>query len=129
MKGKAKPYSAWAKRDLRELGYTVDDTERKNCWSGTKNDLFGFGDLLALKPGPTLAKSRRLIVQVTGQKDHNARVKKILGQPIRGKIEDPLVRERAITALKSGMEIVVISYRKLKGRWTMRVEGVTLKDF
>lgn len=125
----ARPYTAWAKEDLRKEGYLVDDVERKNCWSGTKNDLFGFGDLLAIKKSSPRQPARRLIVQVTGPNDHNRRKNKILGLPNRGKVEDPETAKRAKYALKCGFEIVVMSYRKLKGRWTVRVEAITLKDF
>ncbi len=56
---------------LREEGYTCWITEHWNNWSKTRQDLFGFIDILALKGNETLA------VQTTTAANLNARVKKI----------------------------------------------------
>ena len=40
---------------LREQGYTVAIVERWNAFAKIRQDLFGFIDLLAIKPGETLA--------------------------------------------------------------------------
>ena len=126
--GKIPPYQKWAREYLEERGYQVDVVERFNCWAGNKNDLFGFGDLIAVKKGVTPQKSRRLIIQVTGQRDHTTRVKKIIGHKIRGKVDDPNVRKRALYSLECGFEIVVFSWKKIKNRWEPRIEAVT-KDY
>jgi hypothetical protein len=56
---------------LREEGYTCWITEHWNNWSKTRQDLFGFIDILALKGNETLA------IQTTTAANLNARVKKI----------------------------------------------------
>ena len=56
---------------LREEGYTCWITEHWNNWSKTRQDLFGFIDLLALKDKEVLA------VQTTTASNMSARVKKI----------------------------------------------------
>lgn len=56
---------------LREEGYTCWITEHWNNWSKTRQDLFGFIDILALKGKETLA------VQTTSAGNMSARVKKI----------------------------------------------------
>jgi hypothetical protein len=40
---------------LRSLGYTATVTERWNSFAKIRQDLFGIVDVLALKPGETLA--------------------------------------------------------------------------
>ena len=40
---------------LREQGYTCAITERWNHFAKVRQDLFGFADLLAIKPGEILA--------------------------------------------------------------------------
>jgi len=56
---------------LREEGYTCWITEHWNNWSKTRQDLFGFIDILALKGNETLA------IQTTTATNLNARCKKI----------------------------------------------------
>jgi len=56
---------------LREEGYTCWITEHWNNWSKTRQDLFGFIDLLDLKGKEVLA------VQTTTGTNLNARCKKI----------------------------------------------------
>jgi hypothetical protein len=56
---------------LREEGYTCWITEHWNNWSKTRQDLFGFIDILALKGKETLA------VQTTSAGNMSARCKKI----------------------------------------------------
>ena len=56
---------------LREEGYTCWITEHWNNWSKTRQDLFGFIDILALKGNETLA------IQTTTATNLKARVKKI----------------------------------------------------
>lgn len=122
-RAKPVPYTNMTKELFREHGYLVDDVERKNCWSGYKNDLFGFGDLFGVKRG-----KKPIIIQSTGKSDHMARVKKILGLPVRGKVERH-VKENAKYCLQSGVRIVVVSWRKVKRKWTPRLQEITLYDF
>ena len=68
-----------------------------------KRDLFGFGDLLALKDGETL------LVQTTSYSNAPARVKKITDSPLL-----PVVR-------KAGWGIHVHGWRKKEGEWTNRI--------
>jgi hypothetical protein len=56
---------------LREEGYTCWITEHWNNWSKTRQDLFGFIDIIALKGKETLA------VQTTSATNMSARCKKI----------------------------------------------------
>lgn len=111
------------KKLLTDNKYIFDDTERKNCWSGHKNDFLGFGDLIALKIGkPTT------IIQVTSGGQHTTRVKKITGKPIAGKVDKKVARN-AKYALKCGVVILVISWNKKNNRWVPRTQQITLKDF
>lgn len=59
-------------KSLRSRGYTVGVTEHWNAYVGIRQDLFGFIDLIAIKPGEILA------VQTTTKSHMNERVKKIL---------------------------------------------------
>ena len=56
---------------LRATGYTVAITEHFNAFSRTKNDMFGWIDILALKGNQTLA------VQTTSRPNISTRVAKI----------------------------------------------------
>jgi hypothetical protein len=56
---------------LRAQGYTAVITERWNQFAKIRQDLFGIVDVLALKPGETLA------VQCTSAPNVSARVNKI----------------------------------------------------
>lgn len=58
---------------LRAEGWFVAITERWNPWSKTRQDLFGFIDLLAIRGNETLA------VQTTSDANVSARRTKILG--------------------------------------------------
>lgn len=112
------PYTLKTKNYFRERGYTIDDVERTNCWSGTKNDLFGFGDLLGIKAG-----KKPVIIQSTGGGTlHNKRKNKIYTE----------CKRAAKLCLQSGFRIFVVSWRKLKrnrNRWTPRLEEITLESF
>jgi len=92
---------------LREEGYTVAIVEHWNSWARIRQDLFGFIDLLALKPNETLA------VQVTAS-GVSARLKKIADSPML-----PKVRE-------AGWKIHVHGWRKnSKGKYVMRIVDVS----
>lgn len=117
------PYTNFSKKFLRSKGYRVADVELKNCWSGHKNDLFGFGDLLAIKIGKP-----SIIVQSTSAACHSERRKKILGLPIRGKV-DKEPADNAQYCIKCGYRVLIISWKKVKGRWAERLEEISLDSF
>jgi carbonic anhydrase len=93
---------------LRSLGYTVSVTERWNPFAHIRQDLYGFIDILAIKPGEILA------VQTTTDSNVSARLHKIAEEP------------RAGAWLVSGGKIVVHGWKKTTppGRrravWTLR---------
>jgi hypothetical protein len=107
------PYTNMTKKLFGANGWLVDDSERKNCWTGTKNDLFGFADLAGAKEG-----KRPILIQSTSGSNHLARVKKIL------------TLKSAVRCLKGGYRIAGCSWQKAKnGRWVPRLQEITLADF
>jgi hypothetical protein len=102
---------------LRKQGYECGVVERYNSFTHTRNDLFGFIDLIAIGEGRILA------VQATGGDggNHAARRSKALAEP------------RLKTWLESGGQFAVVSWAKRGARgerklWTARVEYVTRGD-
>lgn len=81
---------------LRDEGYIAGVVERHNVYSHTKNDLFGFVDVLAVKPGSTVA------VQATSGSNAAARVTKILEER----------ENEAKTCLLAGWTIQIWGWRK-----------------
>jgi hypothetical protein len=69
---------------LRELGYTVADTQHWHHYAKIRQDLFGFIDSLAVK------KDHFLAVQTTDSSHHSAMVKKILSIPVAKLLNDYL---------------------------------------
>ena len=61
---------------LRERGWTVWRVEHWNAFAKIRQDLFGFGDILAIN------KDTVLIVQTTSGSNVSARMKKIQENPI-----------------------------------------------
>jgi len=105
---------------LRKDGAMVQLVETTNVWSGTKKDLFGFLDVLALYPG------RIVGIQVTGGGNLSARRKKILGER----------RKQSLAWLHAGGEVLIHDWRKTKPRrggkalrWTCREVAITLEDY
>jgi hypothetical protein len=99
-------------------GWTVAIVERWNPHIRIRQDLFGFADLLAIKPGQT-----PLLIQVTST-GWQSRIKKILATDL------------ALEALNSGFHIEVHGWRKLKlkrggkaVRWTPIIIPIIPKDF
>ena len=89
-------------RELRKQGYTAAVVERWNQFSGRRQDLFGFIDVLGVGPDGTIA------VQATSYANVSARVRKI------GESEHiGAVRE-------AGWRVVVWGRRKPKHRWIYR---------
>lgn len=93
---------------LRAAGYTAAVVEHWNPHARIRQDLFGFVDVLGIKPGETLA------VQATSGSNVSKRVDKIAEH-----INIGAVRE-------AGWRIVVHGWRKnAKGRWTLREVDVS----
>ena len=89
---------------LRDMGYHVEIVEHWNHFARQRKDLWGFADLLAIRPGEVLA------VQVTSGSNVSARVKKIAEHE-----NTPLVRE-------AGIRIEVQGWTKKKdGKYQIRV--------
>ncbi len=103
-----------SKKMMEDEGYHVAIVEWWNPHVRRRHDLFGFADLLAIKPGEV-----PVLIQTTSGSNTAARIKKIAAEPL------------ARTALISGFRIEVHGWRKLKsnrGRWTPRVENVEIGD-
>jgi len=62
---------------LRAAGYTAAVVERFNQFAGVRQDLFGFGDLIAARANP----KDIVLVQATSTPNMAARVKKIRALP------------------------------------------------
>lgn len=99
---------------LADEGWTVAIVEHFNAHVRRRFDLFGFADLLAMKPGEI-----PLLIQVTSGANAAARIAKILEEP------------RAHTALHSGFRIEVHGWRKIKKKrggkamiWAPRIVNV-----
>lgn len=90
-------------RYLREQGWPlVQVTEHWNPFAKIRQDLFGFGDVLAVRPGRTLA------VQTTTASHAPDRVRKIRDHP----------HVDAVRA--AGWEIRVHGWEKKAGRWVLQ---------
>lgn len=107
-----------SKKLLSEDGWTVAVVERWNPHVRIRQDLWGFADLIAMKPGYA---PKLLQVTTTGTAE---RVRKILEEP------------RALIALRSGFQIEVHGWRKLKVkrggkavRWAPRIIPISPEDF
>lgn len=103
-----------SKKELEADGFTVGIVEKWNVHARIRQDLWGFADLIAMKPGET-----PLLLQVTSINWASRRTK-ILSEP------------RALIALQSGFLIEVHGWRKLKSnrnRWTIYRLPITLEDF
>lgn len=103
---------------LRDDGFEPAVVEKWNPHVRIRQDLFGFADVLAMKPG-----CAPLLVQATST-GVSERRKKILAEP------------RALIALRSGFAIEIWGWRKLKvkrggkaTRMASRVESVVETDF
>jgi len=103
---------------LREDGWEVAVVERWNHHTKIRQDLFGFADLIAMRPGAT-----PILLQVTGS-GVSTRLKKIVES------------DKALIALCSGFRIVIHGWRKVKVKrggkamvWKPRIVEVTHEDF
>jgi hypothetical protein len=110
---------------LRAEGYVAAVVEHWNAHAFVRQDLFGFADVVALRPGEILA------VQACsgGGGDHAERRAKIVGPPPApepGKRRPPVVHARAW--LEAGGRIEVWSWRKKLARWVVRREPIVIED-
>ena len=87
---------------LKAEGYTVDTVERQIPGTVFKKDLFGFIDLLCVRPGETLA------VQTTSDSNVSSRINKIMESP------------HLATVREAGWRIEVHGWAKVKNRWTLK---------
>lgn len=96
----------------RELGFHIGVVERYNSFTKQRTDLFGFIDLVAVKPGVGVVG-----IQACAAASHAARRDKIRESPLLADI------------LASGMRVEVWSWAKQGGRgkrkvWTVRREEI-----
>jgi hypothetical protein len=94
---------------LRAEGFEVDVVERRLPHCCVSVDLFNMFDLIAVRadlPGS-------LGVQCTSGANHAARVRKLLANPV------------LPVWLRAGNGAVVVSWRKVKGKWLSRREALT----
>lgn len=107
---------------LRERGYMAAVVERWNPHVHIRQDLFGFADILAVRPESASNLTGRtgdfLIVQACAGSGHAAHVAKIRAEP------------RHVIWLSAGGRIQVWSWAKQGARgkrkiWTLRVEDIT----
>ena len=97
---------------LRKQGYEAAVVERWNPHAKLRQDLFGFADIMAVRPG-----SPPVMLQVTSRTNHAAR---------RSKVLDSLSAHACAAA---GMKVVVHSWGKLKAGWTLKEDVLTVADF
>ena len=93
---------------LRDEGYTAAVVERWNPHARIRQDLFGFADVIAMRPG-----DQPLLIQITSGSNFSARAAKLAET------------ETVAIALASGFDIEIHGWRKLKsnkGKWTLRKE-------
>jgi hypothetical protein len=92
---------------LRADGWTVAIVEHWNPHARIRQDLWGFVDLVALKPGRTLA------VQACAGASFAARIAKITEADLVGRVRE------------AGWEIQVWGWRKLKTGWAPKIADLS----
>ena len=108
---------------MRELGYTCAIVEHWNHYTQRRNDLFGFGDLLAVGNGSIV------LIQVTSGSNTAARITKIKTE----------CRDNAIAWLQAGGLIEIHGWRQLvkrnkdgskakQKRWEVKLEVISMED-
>jgi hypothetical protein len=103
---------------LREAGYQAAVLERWNQFAHVRQDLWGFGDLIAAKA----SQNGSILVQTTTTENMGARIKKILAIP------------EASVWLAAGNQIIVHGWAKRGDRskrklWECKVHQVSAEDF
>lgn len=92
---------------LRSRGYRCEIVEKWNPYAKVRQDLFGFIDIIAIRPGEVLG------VQTTSGSNVAARIAKIAEHENVGAVRE------------AGIRIVVHGWRKLKAGWACREEDVS----
>lgn len=92
---------------LRSRGYLCEVVEKWNPYARIRQDLFGFGDILAIR------EDEVLLVQTTSGSNMAARIQKIADHENVGAVR------------KAGIRIHVHGWRKLKSGWACREEGLS----
>lgn len=87
---------------MRDQGYYAEVVERYNSFTRKRNDLFGFVDVLCLKPGEVVG------VQTTSYSNLSARIKKIREHENFVKVQD------------SGIRIIIHGWVKRDNRWCFK---------
>ena len=98
---------------LRDQGWMCEIVEHWNPFVKRRKDLWGFCDILAIRPGETLA------VQTTSTSNVSARVTKILAEP------------KSVAVLKAGIKIEVHGWKKAGPRgkrktWQCMIKKIEL---
>ncbi len=104
-------------KELRRLGWTVAIVEHWNAYAHIRQDLWGFADLLAMKPGFGF-----IAVQCCAASSNAARIDKVSSC------------DAAYTFIESGGKIYVHSWGKRGPRgkvkkWMLNETEIELKDF
>ncbi len=109
---------------LRQQGWVADKVEQFNSYAGkfgTRKDMFGFADIVAMGEGSIIA------IQSCGQSfsEHDKKI-----------TQDERVAENAYLWLKNGGRLFLIGWRKVKlkrggkaMRWAPRIKEYELEDF
>lgn len=112
-------------KTLKELGFTFEVVERWNSWAQKRIDLFGIGDVLAMREGIGL-----LMIQTTSGDHHANRRMKALAE------------SRLLTWLRCGGRFEIWSFSKKRSTdilktgkrtrrkdWELRREEIKADDF
>lgn len=98
-------------KHLRGQGFLAEKVERWNAFGRRRQDLFGFGDIIAIRQG-----TPHLLVQTTAASNLSARLKKARTLPVRDALE---------VWIASGGLVAVHGWRKSGPRggrklWTLK---------
>jgi len=107
---------------LKENGYTYHKTEYYNMFARRRVDLFGFGDILAIKPG----EIGSLAINATTDSNKSNHLKKYL--------TDPVVSMNLKKWLSCGNRFVLHLWGKHGQRgkrktWQLNIHPITMGDF
>jgi hypothetical protein len=103
---------------LRDAGYICHIVEKYNSFTRTRNDCYGFGDILACKA----SQNGSQLVQTTSRANLNARINKILAIP------------EAVVWLRAGNGILVHGWSKMgkagkRKLWHCEVRCINFDNF
>ncbi len=98
---------------FKKDNWLIEVTEKFNCFTKQRKDLFGFIDLIAIRSGLTVG------IQATSTPNMSARIKKIKGECF----------QAALKWLQAGNVIIVIGWSKKKNRWVEKIVEITAETF